>query len=152
MSKSLCNRASVIKNTILFSLEKNSLTSLWLLQKKRISVSWWRRFYPFSLEPGSSAWILDKFKSRTKSLRSPCVDKWGSDDEQFASNVGSQSTLSPSCCPWSSSYSELSSLKVRLSESLVQAALHCVGQAHCRWQIWTFHCAFGFGDDPCYVC
>jgi len=45
-------------------------------------------------------------------LRSPCVNKWVSDGEQLASNVGLQSVLSP-CCPWSSSESELLSLKVR---------------------------------------
>jgi hypothetical protein len=30
-----------------------------------------------------------KFKSRTRSLRSPCFNKWGSDEEQLDSNVGS---------------------------------------------------------------
>ena len=39
----------------------------------------------------------------------------GSDEEQLASVVRSYSTLSFSCCPSSSSESELSSLKVRFS-------------------------------------
>jgi hypothetical protein len=46
---------------------------------------------------------------------SPCVNKRGSDEEQLAANVGSQSTLPPSICLWSSLESELSSPKIRFS-------------------------------------
>ena len=118
-----CPRLSITEQTSLpittsFSWEKNSLNSLWWFQKKHISLSWWRRFYPFSVKPKSSVCFLDKFKSQTRSLKSPCVKKWGSGEEKLASNVGSQSTLSPLYYPWSSSLSELSSSKVRFSEGI----------------------------------
>jgi len=48
-------------------------------------------------------------------LRPPYVNKWASDEEQLASNVGSQSTLSSSYYPWSSSESVLSLLQVGFS-------------------------------------
>jgi hypothetical protein len=53
----------------------------------------WRRFHPFNLEARISDSFLDKFKLQTKSLRSPGVSKLGSEEEQLASNVGSQSIL-----------------------------------------------------------
>ena len=68
-----------------------------------------------SLKPKSSACFLDKLKSLTRSLILPSVDKWGSNEEQLPSNVQSQSKLSLSCCLWSSSELELSSLKARFS-------------------------------------
>ena len=66
-------------------------------------------------------------RSRTRSLRSPCINKWGSDEEQLASSVGLQSTLSPSWCSWPSSESKLSSLKAWL-KALIQASRGCLGQ------------------------
>jgi len=66
----------------------------------------------FSLQPKSSFCLLDKFKSRTRSLRSPCVNKLDSDEEQLASNVISQSAFS-ACSHWSSE-SEFLSLTVWL--------------------------------------
>ena len=85
-----------------------------ITQKKEYynSVSWWWRFHHFSLESKSSAAYLDKVKSRTRSIGPLCVNKWGSDVEQIALNVESQSTFSLSSCPWSLSESELSLLKV----------------------------------------
>jgi hypothetical protein len=91
------------------------LNSFWRQRKKHISLSWRRRYHPFSLEPKSSACFWDKFRSRTGLLRSPCLNKWGSNEEQLASNVRSQPTLSPSSSPWFSSESELTSLNVRFS-------------------------------------
>jgi hypothetical protein len=42
--------------------------------------------------------VLDKLKLRTKSFRY-CVKKWDSNEEQLASSVGLQSTLSHLSCP-----------------------------------------------------
>jgi hypothetical protein len=91
------------------------LNSFWWLWKKHMSVCWCRRFHNFSLKPKSSACFLDKFKLRTLLLRSPCVNKWDSNGEQFALNVRLQWNCSPPCCLWSLSESEFSSLKVRFS-------------------------------------
>ena len=66
--------------------------------------------------------FLDKFKSRAMPLRSLCFNKFGSDEKKLASNVGSQSKLSPSCYPWYA-------LESDFAGDLVQATLHCVGQA-----------------------
>ena len=68
-----------------------------------------------NLEPKSSACFFRQIQIGAGSLRSPRANKWGSDEEQLASNVGWQWTLLPSCCPWTSSESELSCLKVRFS-------------------------------------
>jgi len=70
--------------------------------------------FPFS----QIIWIYEtKFSTHVsllaRSLRSPCVNKCGLDEEQLASHVGSQSTLFPSWCQWSSSESDMSSIKVR---------------------------------------
>ena len=48
-------------------------------------------------------------------LRPPYVNKWGSDEEQLASNLGSQSTLSSTYYPWSSSESVSSLLQLGFS-------------------------------------
>jgi len=37
------------------------------------------KILPFSLEPKSSAYFFDNFKSQTRMLQSSCVNKWGSD-------------------------------------------------------------------------
>ena len=97
------------------------------MQKKYISISWWRRFYIFG-QILRIQLVLDKFKSRKKSLRSR-VNERGSDDEQLASNVSLQWTLSPSCCPWSSSESELSSLHVRFFGGFGTSNSSLCGQA-----------------------
>jgi len=56
--------------------------------------------------------ILDKFESRSRSLIYLSVNKWSSDEKQLASDVGSKSTLSPTCRLRFSSESELSLLNV----------------------------------------
>ena len=97
--------------------EKNSFDSFWRFQKKHISVSWWRRLlHPFSLEPKCSAFFFRQIKITDKVVKmSFCVTKCGSDEEQLSWSVGSQPTLSPSCCPLPSSEPELSSPEVRFS-------------------------------------
>ena len=37
-------------------------------------------------------------------------------------------------------------------EDLLQETLDYVGQASLQLEIWIFHCVFGFGGDPYYVC
>ena len=103
-----------LQNIRSFCSEKISLDSFQRLRKEHISVSCWRIFHVFSLELRVELLFLDKFKSRTRLLRSPYVNKLGSDKEQLSSNVGSQSTLSSSYYPWSSSESVMSLLEVRL--------------------------------------
>ena len=61
------------------------------------------------------------------SLRSPCVNKLGTDEEKLASNVRLQSTLSPSCC--SLSVSETRNIVAKILVGLVQATFHWVGEA-----------------------
>jgi len=105
-----------------------------------------RLLYNFVIVPSNALIILFVFPNRlvcriyetkfsthvsllARSLRSPCVNKCGS-DEELASHVGSQSTLFPSWCQWSSSESETSSLKVKIFRgALVQGILHFVEQA-----------------------
>ena len=116
MSKGLYNRENFIKKCQIVILRENVFEFIWGLRKKQISWSWWERFQTFSLEPKSPACFLDKFKSRTRWLRFLCFNKWGSDKEQLALNVGSQSTLSSSYCPRSSLESKPSSLNVRSSD------------------------------------
>ena len=66
----------------------------------------------FYSEPLGFSLILDKLKSRTRLLIYLSVNKWSSDEKQLASDFGSKSTLSPTCCPRFSSESELSLLNV----------------------------------------
>ena len=105
MSKNLYNRGNIITKYHIAVLREKFFA---------VSVSWWRIYHPFNLDPESSFYFLDKFKT-WMSLRLPCINKWGSDEEQLGSNISSQSTLFPSCCLWSSLASELSSLKVIFS-------------------------------------
>jgi len=100
MPKSLYNRASiVIKYQIFFCREKILWLHFGICERSIFQ-------YLGGEDPTLSVWnlrvqlvVLNKLKSRARSLRSPCVNKWGSDEEQLASSVGLQSTFSPSCCP-----------------------------------------------------
>jgi hypothetical protein len=69
------------------------VNSSWRQREKHTLVSWRRIFQCFNLEPKSSAYFYDGFKSRKISFRFPWVSRCGSLEEQAPANVGSQSIL-----------------------------------------------------------
>jgi len=88
--------------------------------------------------------FLGKFKSQTRLLKTRCVNKWCSDEEQLAWNVGSQSILLPS---------RVVIAKSQIFRRICYRKLLTVwDRPHSRWQILIFHFVFGFGGDPYYVC
>ena len=95
VSKSFCNGANIITNYQIIFVREKFFEFIVEISKETYFIVLVEKILPFYLKPKSSVCFLDKFKSRTRSLRSPCVKKWGSDEVKLASNVGSQSTLSP---------------------------------------------------------
>ena len=109
LSNSLCNTANIItKYQIVLWREKFFECILAICERNIFH-------YLGGDDSTLEAYFWDKFISGIRSLRSLCVNKWGSFEEQLALNVGSQSALPTSCCPWFWSESELSSLTVRFS-------------------------------------
>jgi hypothetical protein len=68
-------------------LRENSLNSFWRLRKKHISLSWWRRFHSFRLDPKNSACFSRQIPIKEKLIKLSCINKCSLDEEQVPSNV-----------------------------------------------------------------
>jgi len=96
--------------------------------------------------------IWNKFKWRTKSRRSTCFDKWSSDKEHIALQVGSKSAL---CLLTVNDLLQKQTCHRQTSDfpGFWYRQLFTVwNRPLFKWQMWIFYCVFGFWCDTYYVC